>query len=64
MSAFVYKDGFGNLVGEDGEEAVVVEMKGDLKVYSLDSITNHDQYTDLKSPKQTIKKGRKSKKSL
>jgi hypothetical protein len=51
-------------VGEDGEEAVVLEMKGDLKVYSLDSITNHDQYTDLKSPKQTIKKRRKSKKSL
>ena len=39
MSAFVYEDGFGILVGEDREEAVVVEMKVDLKVYPLDSIT-------------------------
>jgi hypothetical protein len=51
MSAFVYKDGFENLVEEDREEAVILEMEVDFEEYPLDSVTNYDQYTDLKPRK-------------
>lgn len=27
MSVFVYEDGFGNIIGEEEEEAVLVEME-------------------------------------
>lgn len=51
MRAFVYKDGFENLVGEDREEAVILEMEVNFEEYPLDSVTNYDQYTDLKPRK-------------
>ncbi|KAG0973296.1 hypothetical protein G6F28_013667 [Rhizopus arrhizus] len=57
MSTFVYEDGLGNFVGENGEEAIITEMEVDDETYPLDSVTNYDQYIDLKPPeKQVIKK--------
>ncbi|EIE79376.1 hypothetical protein RO3G_04081 [Rhizopus delemar RA 99-880] len=49
MSTFVYEDGLGNFVGENGEEAVITQMGVDDETYPLDSVTNYDQYIDLKS---------------
>ncbi|KAG1142638.1 hypothetical protein G6F38_007600 [Rhizopus arrhizus] len=57
MSTFVYEDGLGNFVGENEEEAVITAMEVDDETYPLDSVTNYDQYIDLKPPeKQVIKK--------
>lgn len=60
MSTFLYEDGLGNFVGENGEEVVITEMEVDDETYPLDSVTNYDQYIDLKPPeKQFIKKKRR-----
>ncbi|KAG1266388.1 hypothetical protein G6F65_014071 [Rhizopus arrhizus] len=57
MGTFVYEEGHGNFVRENGEEAVITEMEVDDETYPLDSVTNYDQYIDLKPPeKQVIKK--------
>ncbi|KAG1137149.1 hypothetical protein G6F37_011656 [Rhizopus arrhizus] len=57
MSTFVYENGLGNFVEENGEEAIITEMDVDDETYPLDSVTNYDQYIDLKPPeKQVIKK--------
>lgn len=54
----MYKDGFENLVEEDREEAVILEMEVDFEEYPLDSVTNYDQYTDLKPRKNLLWKYR------
>jgi hypothetical protein len=37
MSAFVYEDDSGVLVGEDGNDALIIEIEVDFEEYSLDS---------------------------
>jgi hypothetical protein len=55
MDQFLFEDGKGNLLKEEGKQVFVLEMEVDKVEYPLENITDYDKYMDQKPPEKPIK---------
>lgn len=50
MTTFIYDNGCGNMTDEAGKDIIEMHMEVDDEMYPIESITNYNQYMDVKSP--------------
>jgi transposase len=50
MTTFIYDNGCGNMTDESGKDIIGMHMEVDDEMYPIESITNYNQYMDVKPP--------------